>query len=728
MVDISPKDRLVLKRNGNLQKQLDFTLQILNEEYRQTKERMYKDERECGMFLQTLYSTVPGLHCYGQPDTRAMNSNSMLKERRFSIISFLSGDDDDDDDDSRPHRPFSRDSTLTRTFAGSAPSQARSGTPESRPRSGKQDGRSSTPAEGRPRSGKQEGGGRRMSCAAPAPGTRPWSGKQEGFGASSRPYAAAEPPGGRDGLGGRLGSAKGEGRNRSRPGALRSGAAGGRVGRGGRPQSAMTGHSRPSTAFSQQSRTQPPQYGSDAYTEHDLSVRDKVIDKFKVIFDPETLARKVNLSTMATPLVVVDPDFEDTDDNMTTTTGSALLDQNNVDVIRVNGEQFNISTKPSGPRRVVWSAQPSRRVRTVSAPNSARPERPSSEAPPISHPASSIGRSATFSAARPASSSARPKSSKLHSSSLSSMNGKAKSGAWTHMGSSDTRTVPVTLDPKVQALALQRSLPVHYLGRASPLSNVSSRDEEDSEDSDDQMQSPSVNATKPDSNTSQRKQQRKKVSDDAIVLGRVKSPAATLNHSVPRENCQDTHETKRAHAKTSNSSQPQLKGNERTRKTSVLKTSGQSADAQSHPSNQLRIPGKQHPYNNHNDQRNDTASEGDSSSTRWSVVKNAVRRPKSHQSETSDIEIVTPPVALMAKLMRAGHPVGSSSAGAKRPKTAPSKSELSHRSMPAPRQTVAGILAQIENQKANTRHMLRESKQLQKMIKNLVPWEQGLDD
>ena len=54
MTDLSPIDRLVRKRNCNLQKQLDVTLQILGEEYRQTKERMYKDERDCGKFLQVL--------------------------------------------------------------------------------------------------------------------------------------------------------------------------------------------------------------------------------------------------------------------------------------------------------------------------------------------------------------------------------------------------------------------------------------------------------------------------------------------------------------------------------------------------------------------------------------------------------------------------------------------------------------------------------------------------
>lgn len=101
------------------------------------------------------------------------------------------------------------------------------------------------------------------------------------------------------------------------------------------------------------------------------------------------------------------------------------------------------------------------------------------------------------------------------------------------------------------------------------------------------------------------------------------------------------------------------------------------------------------------------------------MVRNSIRHPSSRVSDTSDI---TPPVELLDRLMRAGSKPGGEPT---RPKiVAPSKSELSHRSMPAPRRTVVGILAQIENQKAHTRAMLDESKQLQKLVKNLVPWEQ----
>ena len=51
-MELTPKDRLIRKRNCNLQQQLETTLHLLGEEYRQTKERMYKDERDCGRFLQ----------------------------------------------------------------------------------------------------------------------------------------------------------------------------------------------------------------------------------------------------------------------------------------------------------------------------------------------------------------------------------------------------------------------------------------------------------------------------------------------------------------------------------------------------------------------------------------------------------------------------------------------------------------------------------------------------
>ena len=71
--------------------------------------------------VQSLYSTVPGLQTYGQPDTRAMNHNSMLKERRFSIsMSAVSDDYDDDDDDSddddfpRPSYPMTGRSSPTK--------------------------------------------------------------------------------------------------------------------------------------------------------------------------------------------------------------------------------------------------------------------------------------------------------------------------------------------------------------------------------------------------------------------------------------------------------------------------------------------------------------------------------------------------------------------------------------------------------------------------------------
>jgi hypothetical protein len=68
--EFTPHSRLVRKRNHNLQKQLDVTLHLLTQEYRQVKERMYKDERDCGKFLQVITKRMH--HLAGCPIRRIL--------------------------------------------------------------------------------------------------------------------------------------------------------------------------------------------------------------------------------------------------------------------------------------------------------------------------------------------------------------------------------------------------------------------------------------------------------------------------------------------------------------------------------------------------------------------------------------------------------------------------------------------------------------------------------
>lgn len=62
-------------------------MQILREEYRQTREVIASCQRDCGYFLQRLHRTAPGLQAYCPPDTRAMRTNTLLRERRQSLSS-----------------------------------------------------------------------------------------------------------------------------------------------------------------------------------------------------------------------------------------------------------------------------------------------------------------------------------------------------------------------------------------------------------------------------------------------------------------------------------------------------------------------------------------------------------------------------------------------------------------------------------------------------------------
>ncbi|RUS85479.1 hypothetical protein EGW08_006755 [Elysia chlorotica] len=68
-------------------------------------------------------------------------------------------------------------------------------------------------------------------------------------------------------------------------------------------------------------------------------------------------------------------------------------------------------------------------------------------------------------------------------------------------------------------------------------------------------------------------------------------------------------------------------------------------------------------------------------------------------------------------------------AAKQRPKTAPQPNyELMRRSVAAPRQQVAGILAEIQSRRADTRAMLTKSKQIKHMVQTLVPEDMSPDD
>ena len=564
--------------------------------------------------LQSLYNTVPGLHTYGQPDTRAMNTNALLKERRLSVsVSVMS--DSDSDDSSVP--PFTRSSTR--------PGKGNGSKQNLRPRA-----LSATERAGNNRSGVDGGGAGRSGRESPAK-TGGGGARSVGRPSTAGPFGGAQSP----------------------------------------PL-----QKRPSTSFTHH-RSLGPKYGKNAYSEHDQSQRDKVLKKFQVIFDPEKKARTVNLSTFSTPIVVVasESDNRNSSNSNNNNNNNGKIHPTRT-VIQVNGEEFHLDRKPQNHRRVVWSAQPGRKRGVMSAPSSARSRRPCSGSPAAA---------------------ARAASSKLHSPSLTLLNGKAGhagsggGGGASARGSPHRPVSPGRLDPKILALALQRELPVDYV----------SRPEKSSSDVPLKVDSPCIT--------------------------RSQSPAAQLN--PPRKSSPEA------------KAQPKL--SEGAKKQSILH--GHVKDchpgAQIQPANHLQVPGSdQHPIHHHHhhhhphhhhhshhqhqhhhhhqqQQQNGPASESGGQS-RWTMVRNSIQRSPSRMSDTSDI---TPPVELLAKLMRAGSKPGGEPT---RPKTAaPSKSELSHRSMPAPRRTVAGILAQIENQKAHTRAMLDTSKQLQKLVKKLVPRE-----
>lgn len=78
-------DRLTQKRNMQLQRALDVRLQILQKEYRMTRERMDKMGRDCTEFLTTVRQKYPGLEVYSQPDTRAMSAQALAQVHAVAV-------------------------------------------------------------------------------------------------------------------------------------------------------------------------------------------------------------------------------------------------------------------------------------------------------------------------------------------------------------------------------------------------------------------------------------------------------------------------------------------------------------------------------------------------------------------------------------------------------------------------------------------------------------------
>ncbi|XP_076443129.1 uncharacterized protein LOC143281738 [Babylonia areolata] len=619
MADIVPPNRLVRKRNSNLQKRLDVTLQILGQEYRQTKERMYKEERDCGKFLQSLHSTVPGLHAYGQPNTRAMNRNAILRERRFSLSVSVHSESDDED----LHNPLA-----TRPRSSSKHDD------HHRAKPGISEGnRVSSAAEGS--GGGGGGGGSRQTAVNDRNSLAKKLRENNTF--LNRPSTSA-------GGGQKTGEAKAPERD----------------GKADRASSARhLRHQRPRHS---------PQYGKNAYSEHERFVQEKVLKRFDVIFDPETEAPKVNLCTLVAPSVVVggnDDDDDDVGDDATGTAANTGLVHPQVNVVNVNGKEFHLSRTPPGHRRVMWSAQPHRKQRAASAPNSAKKQRPASAIPSTSTTTTS-----------------RPASTALQSASLTAMTTRTKSPTESpppppppHPSHHSAKP-----DSRIQFLSLQKNLPAQSCWEEEGLSESSSESDMDEQTQD----TAKPNPKKPQEPQALSKPTERSMNQPCTQQRRQVQQANTKNQ------CAAQHSQQREQSPTKHDSATKL----------------------------LQVQaGSHHHHHHHPNPPPDGSGAQLNVPPQKAGRKNSITRPSSRLSDASDR--AGPPVELWTKLMKSGLPGRTS----KRPKTAPAKSELSHRFMPASRQTVVGILAQIENQKVHTRNMINESKELHKSVKKLVPWD-----
>ena len=547
---------------------------------------------DCVLCLkQSLYNTVPGLQNYGQPNTRAMTANSVLRERRYSVAIVPAADDGGSSDGAHHTQAARTDSSSNRhrDKKHGAKSPDSDDWESMLSVTGSSNSRSPRRADGTPRKG---------SPRVMRPFLRPRT-----AGALMRSQAAARP----------------------------------------------TAKSRPTTSFLH--RKFRPKFGKSAYSERDRSMQEMVLNKFNVIFSPE---RKVHPSTAATPLVLEDDlQSESSGSSNQQHDAGGVVNGQQRETITVGGEDFEVDRKPRAHQRVIWSARPHTSAGHTFIPNGTCLDSSSSDCP----------------------SDCSSASSRFKSSSMTMLSRAQRPKSDTSFVRDCTRRPPTPceiLDPKIQALALQRSF--------SSLSH----------------QTKSVSEKQPLAEPDERGQ------------GLIDCPAA---QTQPKQNGEQ--KTKlpvgQVHAAISCES-----GN--------ANHSHRSPSAQGHYHN--------HPSHHHGhvqaQLRHGTFAQS-SSSPRAMARRRSVLRP-SLTSEANGGGELTPPSHLLAKLMKAednpgAAPPNNRSAAAP-PTTAPVKSELTHRFIPVSRKTVVGILAQIENQRASTRTMLNESRDLQEVVKKLVPWEQ----
>ncbi|KAL8619740.1 hypothetical protein ACOMHN_025826 [Nucella lapillus] len=355
MTDPLQPDRLLRKQNLNLQKQLDVTLQILSEEYRQCKDRMHKEERDCGKFLQSLYATVPDLQSYEHPHTRSMTAAAIVRER---LHSFLPGAPLPDGA-SHPDGASLPDGAplLDGAFLHDRAPHPR---PKGNPLADSDHGQRDTPASAAAVDGRQ-------SIKAKSQG-----GKSSNTKAAERSVSEdlGSGPFGRGGQNG----IRGKGVKVHRPktaGSNRSLSIADQDPKPDRP--------RTSFGFRQSSR---PFFGKSAYSEHDRSVHDFVLQRFQSIFDPEVKSDSPSmLPTCHTPPCVARDDRPSADDERSSSTDDTN-DQGQEslhgDGGQIHGDQHCRRLRPPH-RRVVWSARPHRKTASVSAPDTDALEIPSAE-------------------------------------------------------------------------------------------------------------------------------------------------------------------------------------------------------------------------------------------------------------------------------------------------------------------------------------------------------------
>ncbi|GFN97116.1 hypothetical protein PoB_002362200 [Plakobranchus ocellatus] len=356
-MDISPSDRLTRKRNMLLQKQLDVQLQIIREEYRMTRKDLDKGSKTLAEFLLCLRHTAPGLHTYGQPDTRAMNAKSILLERRYEQECGDVAASGKDGMSSQAIHPSVKDKTKKRPQSSKEPMRRAGSAKEREDQRGEE---------------KEENGERQKPSSASAYRNEFFNrrivldSKRRSF----LQHALEKNGGGTKGVSDsdtpkpltRAATHSGFYSNRDTRGEMNT-----------RPKSSTTPRTdRPAT----------PKYGRDAETQRNEDSRKNVLKLFEVIFDParETPNGKIRpAGTTATPLIVPkDSDSLPLQESNPSTRAMAMSPRGATPYR--NGYLLN--------RRVAWSAPPKRRedpsAGTVTDSSSSHPNRESQSVTPRS--------------------------------------------------------------------------------------------------------------------------------------------------------------------------------------------------------------------------------------------------------------------------------------------------------------------------------------------------------